>query len=234
MAAQRMPRRRAARKGHPWWTQRGAPRPAAADRVESPQAKTTERREAVLKAAMSVFGERGYNKGALVEVAERAGMTHAGVLHHFGARRPCWSRCSSTATARRPPASPAARRPKGRPSCAPPRHRRGEHHRRGVVQTYSVLSGESVTEGTPRTTTSRSASRSSAAKLAGVLGEVCGQHRRPGAGRRGIRPHRPHGRAAGAVAPRPRRRRHAAHPEPHDRRARRPAARLTPRPPIAR
>ena len=35
---------------------------------------------------MSVFGQRGYNKGALVEVAEQAGMTHAGVLHHFGSK----------------------------------------------------------------------------------------------------------------------------------------------------
>ena len=35
---------------------------------------------------MNVFGARGYNKGALVEVAEQAGMTHAGVLHHFGSK----------------------------------------------------------------------------------------------------------------------------------------------------
>ena len=58
----------------------------AAERVQRPQARTTERREAVLKAAMNVFGARGYNKGALVEVAEQAGMTHAGVLHHFGSK----------------------------------------------------------------------------------------------------------------------------------------------------
>ena len=35
-------------------------------------------------------------------------------------------------------------------------------HRRGVVQAYSVLSGDSVTEGTPGTTTSKAASTSCA------------------------------------------------------------------------
>jgi hypothetical protein len=59
---------------------------SAAEGVQRPQAKTTERREAVLKAAMNVFGARGNNKGSLVEVAEHAGMTHAGVLHHFGSK----------------------------------------------------------------------------------------------------------------------------------------------------
>ena len=57
-----------------------------AERTPRPQARTLERREDVLRAAMSVFGQRGYNKGALVEVAEQAGMTHAGVLHHFGSK----------------------------------------------------------------------------------------------------------------------------------------------------
>ena len=59
---------------------------AAAEKVARPHAKTTERREAVLKAALAVFGARGYNNAALAEVAEQAGMTHAGVLHHFGSK----------------------------------------------------------------------------------------------------------------------------------------------------
>ena len=63
-----------------------ASRASAADRARNPRAGTVDRREAVLRAAMTVFGQRGYNKGGLVEVAEQAGMTHAGVLHHFGSK----------------------------------------------------------------------------------------------------------------------------------------------------
>lgn len=35
---------------------------------------------------MTTFGTRGYNKGPLTEIAEQVGMTHAGVLHHFGSK----------------------------------------------------------------------------------------------------------------------------------------------------
>lgn len=41
------------------------------------------RREEILRAAMATFGNRGYTKGSLAEIAEQVGMTHAGVLHHF-------------------------------------------------------------------------------------------------------------------------------------------------------
>lgn len=35
---------------------------------------------------MQVFGSKGYTKGSLVEIADLVGMTHAGVLHHFGTK----------------------------------------------------------------------------------------------------------------------------------------------------
>lgn len=35
---------------------------------------------------MTTFGARGYNKGPLTEIADQVGMTHAGVLHHFGSK----------------------------------------------------------------------------------------------------------------------------------------------------
>lgn len=59
---------------------------AAADRVQKPQARTAETRRRILAAATTVFGAKGYNKGSLIEIAELAGMTHAGVLHHFGSK----------------------------------------------------------------------------------------------------------------------------------------------------
>jgi len=47
---------------------------------------TAQRREEILRAAASTFGSKGYNNGSLVDVAEQVGITHAGVLHHFGTK----------------------------------------------------------------------------------------------------------------------------------------------------
>jgi AcrR family transcriptional regulator len=44
------------------------------------------RRRAILDAAVEVFGSKGFNGGTLQDVADRVGMTHAGVLHHFGSK----------------------------------------------------------------------------------------------------------------------------------------------------
>ena len=59
--------------------------PGAA-KAAKPQVRTAERRTAILDAATAVFGARGYNSGSLVEIADLVGMTHAGILHHFGTK----------------------------------------------------------------------------------------------------------------------------------------------------
>lgn len=46
-------------------------------------AKSREKREAILDAALEVFAEAGYRSGSLREIAARVGMSEAGVLHHF-------------------------------------------------------------------------------------------------------------------------------------------------------
>lgn len=46
-------------------------------------AKTEEKRIAILEAALEVFAEGGYRAGSIREVAERVGMSEAGLLHHF-------------------------------------------------------------------------------------------------------------------------------------------------------
>ncbi|KGM12724.1 TetR family transcriptional regulator [Cellulomonas carbonis T26] len=53
--------------------------------VESRPATLARRRE-ILDAAVEVFGKRGYASGSLQEIADLVGMTHAGVLHHFGSK----------------------------------------------------------------------------------------------------------------------------------------------------
>lgn len=46
-------------------------------------AKTAARRVEILTAAVEVFSSAGFHKGSLRDVAERAGLSQAGVLHHF-------------------------------------------------------------------------------------------------------------------------------------------------------
>ncbi|MFD4960045.1 TetR/AcrR family transcriptional regulator [Microbacterium sp. NPDC058389] len=46
-------------------------------------AKSKEKRTAILDAALEVFSQSGYRAGSLREVAERVGMSEAGLLHHF-------------------------------------------------------------------------------------------------------------------------------------------------------
>ena len=52
----------------------------------SREQRTADTRQRILAAATTVFGARGYNNGSLIEIAELVGMTHAGVLHHFGSK----------------------------------------------------------------------------------------------------------------------------------------------------
>src|SRR5215475_4966242 len=61
-------------------------RSGAAARVRKPRKQTAKTREDILDAALATFGNRGYNNGSLVEIADQVGMTHAGVLHHFGSK----------------------------------------------------------------------------------------------------------------------------------------------------
>jgi AcrR family transcriptional regulator len=46
-------------------------------------AKTVEKRRVILEAALEVFSEGGYRSGSLRDIAERVGMSEAGLLHHF-------------------------------------------------------------------------------------------------------------------------------------------------------
>ena len=152
----------------------GAPK-AAAERVQRPQAKTTERREAVLKAAMNVFGARGYNKGALVEIAEQAGMTHAGVLHHFGSKEGLLIAMLKYRDGEEVAGVPARAQSEG-PAFLQHLVDTVEENtrRRGLVQAYSVLSGESVTDGHPAHEYFLGRTEGLRTKISGVLGEVSG------------------------------------------------------------
>jgi AcrR family transcriptional regulator len=48
-----------------------------------PYAKSERTQKAILEAALEVFAESGYQGGSLRNVAERVGISEAGLLHHF-------------------------------------------------------------------------------------------------------------------------------------------------------
>jgi AcrR family transcriptional regulator len=60
-----------------------APRPSG---PRGPYAKTEERRTQILDTALEVFARYGYRGGSLREIADRVGLSDAGVLHHFGSK----------------------------------------------------------------------------------------------------------------------------------------------------
>lgn len=122
----------------------------AADRVARPQARTAAKREKILDAAMTVFASRGFNRGSLLEIAEHAGMTHAGVLHHFGSK----DQLLLAVLDHRDRVDGARLERQGADSGPAYLHQLAKTAeintaRAGIVQAYAVLSAESVTDGHP-------------------------------------------------------------------------------------
>jgi AcrR family transcriptional regulator len=52
-------------------------------RPKGDQAATAARRQAILDAALQIFGAGGFNGGTLKQVSEMVGISEAGILHHF-------------------------------------------------------------------------------------------------------------------------------------------------------
>jgi AcrR family transcriptional regulator len=51
--------------------------------ARGPYAGTPARKAEIVRAARDSFAENGYARASLRDIAERAGITHAGLLHHF-------------------------------------------------------------------------------------------------------------------------------------------------------
>ncbi|MET8081863.1 TetR family transcriptional regulator [Streptomyces sp. NPDC005303] len=111
--------------------------------------KAQQRRQEILQIAMDTFAARGYNNASLQEIADRAGITQAGVLHYFRSKAQLLTsvldlRDASDIEQLGP------ERPRG---LAFLRHlvdtARRNTEREGIVRLYAVLSAESVTEGHP-------------------------------------------------------------------------------------
>ncbi|MEV6482574.1 TetR family transcriptional regulator [Streptomyces sp. NPDC051576] len=107
------------------------------------RAKSAERRAEIVRAALEVIAERGYRGASLAAVAERVGLTQQGLLHYFPTKdallvavleeRDQWDAVPDSRWRIDLLASLVeynAMRP-------------------GIIQTFSALLGESVTEGHP-------------------------------------------------------------------------------------
>ncbi|GGU57285.1 TetR family transcriptional regulator [Streptomyces albospinus] len=104
-----------------------------------------ERRAAILEAAMELIADRGYRRTSLAAIAERAGLTQQGLLHHFPTKellligvleaRDRWdAAAAASGTWRTGTLAQLVDYNATRP---------------GIVQTYTVLSADSVTEDHP-------------------------------------------------------------------------------------
>jgi AcrR family transcriptional regulator len=53
---------------------------------DTPSERALARQEEILAVATELFATRGYRGSGILELAKRVGMSHAGILHHFGTK----------------------------------------------------------------------------------------------------------------------------------------------------
>ncbi|MFT4215440.1 MAG: TetR/AcrR family transcriptional regulator [Microbacterium sp.] len=111
---------------------------------------TAQRRRQILEASFDVFAAKGYANGTLQDIADRLGMTHAGILHHFGSKDQLLiemlehrDRLGVTGyIERRDTGAAAVLRELVRTAAQ-------NAQQRGIVQAYAVFAAESVTDDHP-------------------------------------------------------------------------------------
>jgi AcrR family transcriptional regulator len=123
---------------------------ALAQRPRGSRKTTPERRQEIVRAAARTFGTKGYQKGSLIEIAEQVGMTHAGVLHHFGSKEQLLIAVLEYRDAEDIEAREGRKMPLGMGLFRYLCHTAMVNTRReGLVQTYTAITGESVTQDHP-------------------------------------------------------------------------------------
>jgi AcrR family transcriptional regulator len=111
---------------------------------------TRAKREQILKAAIEIFGNKGSTNGTLADVAEQVGITHAGVLHHFGSKQKLLLEVLAYRD-QADVADLAEQHMPGGPGLFMHLVQTAfaNEKRPGIVQAYTVLSSESVTDDHP-------------------------------------------------------------------------------------
>ena len=112
--------------------------------------ETERKRTEILEAAIEIFGAKGSANGTLADIAEQVGMTHAGVLHHFGSKQKLLLEVLDYRDQRDVADLEEKRIPRGPELFLHLVKTAFENALRpGIVQVYTVLSNESVTDGHP-------------------------------------------------------------------------------------
>ncbi|MFS0866742.1 TetR/AcrR family transcriptional regulator [Microbacterium sp. 179-B 1A2 NHS] len=112
--------------------------------------ETLVRRREIISAAVDIFGAKGFSGGTLQDIADQVGMTHAGILHHFGSKEALLLEVLTHRDETDVAGLEGQHIPGGielfrhlvRTAFANAR-------RAGIVQAFAVLSAESVTDGHP-------------------------------------------------------------------------------------
>jgi AcrR family transcriptional regulator len=118
----------------------------------SPRPETERKRKDILRAAIETFGTKGSTNGTLTDIADQVGMTHAGVLHHFGSKHNLLLEVLEFRD-RDDVAHLADQHIPGGPALFAHLVATAQRNalRPGIVQVFTVLSAESVTEDHPAT-----------------------------------------------------------------------------------
>jgi len=138
--------------------------------------ETLAKRRDILDAAVEIFGSKGFTGGTLQEIADQVGMTHAGILHHFGSKHELLLEVlqhrDETDVAdldeQHIPDGLALFRHLVRTAFV-------NAHRAGIVQAYVVLSAESVTDDHPGRDFFEKRYRTLRAEVAHAFAVVCAE-----------------------------------------------------------
>jgi AcrR family transcriptional regulator len=112
-------------------------------------AKGRARREAILTAAMELFAARGYRGTTIAQVAERVGITDAGLLHHFPTKEHLLVAVLAHREARDIEALRSAEASSATPLDALVELCRRNAASPHIVQLFTVIAAESLDEGHP-------------------------------------------------------------------------------------
>lgn len=138
--------------------------------------ETEQKRIDILRAAIETFGAKGSTNGTLADIADQVGMTHAGVLHHFGSKNNLLLEVLEFRD-RDDVAHLADQHIPGGPALFA--HLVGTAQRNaqrpGIVQVFTVLSAESVTEGHPATAYFQERYRNLRAEVDAAFRALCAQ-----------------------------------------------------------
>jgi AcrR family transcriptional regulator len=122
----------------------------SARRVPRFRPETRRKRAEILDAAVEIFGSKGYANGTLTEIADQVNITHAGVLHHFQSKENLLLEMLAYRDRSDVEDLEGQHIPDGADLFLHLVQTAVANTRRaGIVQVYTVLSAESVTEDHP-------------------------------------------------------------------------------------